>query len=369
MLTLPATRCRTALVALGLVVALRAQAQAVPSAPPSRTAAVLAVLRRIPTTNSHVQDTPLLPQQNEYGCAEIAPHLAGCGLGWQQAFDLDLARELARDLCRAYGLEVQRDVPAPGGVAARLDAFDAARGIALELVGTVDRSHPLPVLAEEAPVEHLDREECAALRRAGVRVHAARAQAFWFAASGDRLTPTLGYLASVVTFLNDHTDGDDVDLSALVPARAMWIPLPRPTPATPPGVAVRVEDDVLLVEASKAATLTFAIDPAHALVARGPLAADPGQRPLAPRSPGAPLRNAGRPVLMLIPGLAGTGAVRLAIRQSDGRRDREATTADGSVLVVPGGIDTTKPWTLQITVEPGTYRGLPQFWVSGAERQ
>jgi len=342
-------------VAIALSVAARggaAQGSATP-ANESREAAVLAILREIPADRdpSTIRVTPLRESTNDYGCKIVAPEVRGmCGTGWQPGFDPALARRLARELCSAFGLEVVADfVPAP--IAAKLDAFDARTGIGLKLRGSVadrESSQGGPLRSKavaEAPESDLTVDEYRALQAAGRRIHLADVQTYLACMSQDVFTPTLGYLVSVVNFLNQVTDGEDVSLDAVAGARSMTFKVVPPK--TCAGMSIENFVGGSFITVARSGTLEIALE-ARAL-----------------STPARPLATLGRPTQLQLVGFSGNvGASRLTLRQSgpDGSA-RDLATSDNSVLFVPGTFDATRGFVLAFALEPGRYRMTDIAWV------
>jgi hypothetical protein len=344
----------------------------VPDAP--RAAKVLELLRRLPTAHVHLHATPLVLATNAYGCEIVVPSLSGlCGTGWRPAFDPALARRLARDLAAIYGLRTDADAKAPGAVAARLDAFDGARGVGLKLRGTVAskavaEGMDWPTVADEPADTDVDVDEHAALSQQGLRVHVADVEAFWTAHSQDTFTTTLAYLASVAAFLNRVTDGEDVDLSAVIGARSMWIPVTPPKGRA--GLRVLPFGGGAVLETTQALEVAITVDPRTADVASGPLAKDPRTRFQAPRTRApAPLSNGGRPTVVWISGLqAESGTCRASLRQKgrDGR-ERELAASAHELVFAPGEFDAAQPFAIVLSLQPGRYRLHDFVWVGAPE--
>jgi len=342
---------------LGVALGVALPAQDAGKAPrASRQEQVLALLQRIPTEHGQLHATPVARATNAYGCAVVRPDLHGlCGTGWQPAFDPELTRSLARELCAIYGLEVVADAPAPADVPARLDCLDRARGIGLKLRGTVVRKEiaggSWPTVVDEPAATDLDVAEHQALGKAGVRVHVADVQSFWGAMSEDRLTTTLCYLASVAAFLNEVTDGEDVDCSALLPFDARLLPFDAPKAHAD----LRVEPwrGGFSLTAERATDVTLAVDPQRATSRVGDVLAS------------APA-NESRPVVVQVLGLqAERGAFALSLRQrgKDGA-ERELARSTTDVLFVPGTFDSTQPFALALALQPGQYRCDTTAWIS-----
>lgn len=326
-------------------------------AEPDREAAVLGLLHRIPAAGGQLPSTPIEASTNAYGCAIVTPSMrALCGVGWKPAFDPALARSLARELCAIYGLDVEVDVPAPVGQAALIDAFDAKRGIGLELRGGVQaKALPTggiwPTVVDEPAATDLDVNEHRLLTAANLRVHTADVQAFWLASSGDHVTTTLCYLASVVAFLNEVTDGPDVDLGALVPSRSRWLPLSAPK--AHPGLTSTPWGGGQTLNTDRAMKVEFRID---------------SQRAHDPRdnSTSGPVANGGRPVVVQVMGLvAERGSAKVTLWQPDAAgRARVLAESDTELLFVPGTFDSTKPFSIILSLQPGQYRINDTIWMS-----
>lgn len=348
-------RTLAAVLATALVVAppLAGQKPAAPAAA-TREARVLALLRQVPVEHANLMATPTATQTNTFGCKLVVPAVGGlCGFGWEPAFDPPLARRLARELCTIYGLAPAADAAAPAGQAATLDSFDAATGIGLKLRGSVvDKPLPTggtwPTVVDEPAATDLDTDEHRALTAAQCRVHIAAVNDYWTAGSGDRLTTTLCYLATVAAFLDDVTAGDDVDLSAITGGRTNWIRVERPK--LPAGVRIETFGGGMILGTDRQAEVVFAVDPKHAF--------DP-----ATSSPVAPIANAGRPVVMTL-GVSVEGgrsplpgAFRLLLRQKNGKgSESELASSDNEFLFAPAAFDVTRPFRLVLTLQPGFYR-------------
>lgn len=186
-----------------------------------------------------------------------------------------------------------------------------------------------------------------------MRVHVADVRSFWVAMPLDRLTTTLCYLASVAMFLNEVTDGEDVDCSALLPFGARWLPFDAPAAR-----ALRVEPwgGGFTLTAERALDVTLAIDPRRATASHA------GARVGA-------VANDGRPVVVQAFGLqAERGAFVLSLRQRgvDGV-ERELARSTTDVLFVPGAFDATQPFALVLALQPGQYRCDAAAWTRAPE--
>lgn len=322
----------------------------------SRERQVLDLLQRLPDRHSHLGAVAVVESVNAFGCAQIAPRVVGlCGTGWRPAFDPALARAMALELCRLYGLAPEREVAAPNGVAAQLDCFDAAAGIGLELRGAViDQALPnggtWPTVVDEAPELDLSVAEHATLKQAQRRIHVADAQAFWNAPSEDRTTTTLAYLATVARFLDEITSGEKVDLRATLAPKKTVVALPAV--ATRPGLEVLPFGGGAAWRCARAQELRLAIDPRQAF--------DP-----ATGKPRSPLSNRRRPTVAWIGGLTPeSGSFTVTLEQTDAEgRSIALARAASDTLFLPGAFDATRPFTLVVALEPGSYRLHDHLWI------
>ncbi|HEU4420690.1 MAG TPA: hypothetical protein VFT55_17255, partial [Planctomycetota bacterium] len=178
---------------------------------------------------------------------------------------------------------------------------------------------------------------------------------FWTAHSLDRLTTTLCYLASVGAFLNDVTDGEDIDWSALVPHDSRRLPFELPKPGGGLVVEQWSGGGGCTLVVAKAVEVRLAIDPGRATALR-------------PRQAAGALPNDGRPVvLQLLGGSDGGGGCSLALRQADkDGRERELATSRTEVLFAPGAFNAARPFTFVLSLQPGQYRLNDTAWIGGA---
>jgi len=341
---------------LAVAVLTQVPAQA-PPAPASREARTLALLREIPHVHGRLYSTKVARMTNEFGSELVVPRVQGCGFGWEQPFDPALARRLARKLCAIYGLEPVADEPAPLQLAATLDSLDPGKRIGLKLRGVVQRrpDSEWPSVVAEPAERDLDKREHARLREAGVRVHTADIESFWSAASRDEMTTTLAYLASVAAFLNDVTDGEDVDWSAMLPFEGRWLAVPRPGPQR--GVRLSHYEGGSNVIAQREVTIALAVDPRSATVRPGV------EKPV--------VANEGRPTVLQLFGLVALrGAVHVELWQAKpGGKPRRIAESDSCMLFAPGAFDATRPFDVRLRLQPGEYRVSTQCWISGAGKR
>lgn len=124
-------------------------------------------------------------------------------------------RALARELFTVFGLDASGRAAVPA-----LDGFDRAHG-----VGFVVRLGSIRSADEKRDEPSLD--ELAALRRGGLRVHVGSLDEY-VSTEDDRFTPTLAYLGGLVGFLNEVTEGEDVELGGLLFEREATLAWPEP---------------------------------------------------------------------------------------------------------------------------------------------
>ncbi|MBK9384869.1 MAG: hypothetical protein IPN34_08650 [Planctomycetes bacterium] len=345
------------------------------SAPRSREARVLDVLRKLPTEHLGMLSTPLLPRQNAFGSRIYAIELRGlCGNGWMQAFQPALARELALKLAEIYGWQPAIEVAAPHQVAAVLDLYDAERALGIELRGRVSATEigstktSWPIVVAEDSAHDLSPEDARTLRERGVRLHVAEVEAFWGAHSQDSFTSVLGYLAGVIEFLNETSDGEDVSVEALVAARSLCFDWPA-IPVVK-GLAVeRFEGGAILV-ASERCRVVLRFDPTRATTESGALAGERIDRRIAPRArvPRA-LSLHGRATQLQLLGFGeATAAHRATLLQVDTRGvARELGSTSGSVLFAPSAFESARPFELHLDLQPGRHRLDHGLWIAAPE--
>ncbi|MBK7874575.1 MAG: hypothetical protein IPJ77_02290 [Planctomycetes bacterium] len=296
------------------------------------------------------------------------------GLGAHIAFRLDVAREFEAALFAAYGLDVQRDVRVDrDGVHARFDGVDSARKVAFELDG---RRHPdepetsrvyLPEPIEDA----LEPEEFQRLARDGWRVHALRSMQF--SSSGpDDLAPYLALSLDAVEFLNDVTEGDDVDLRGLQFTERLRLPLPAFTELPWPDGSVPTYSGGPDVESAfelRAAAHVVLSIPKNALgVERGKRTERALDGPLldgewryAPSA--TPIASAGSMQVLALPFLerrttAPGGAPRLMphariVQARAAPLEPIVIEARGRLVLLPSAFDTAQPFEIELELQPG----------------
>ncbi|MGE3172517.1 MAG: hypothetical protein AB7O97_07800 [Planctomycetota bacterium] len=318
-------------------------------AAPTRTARFLELLTRIPVASTGLPHARFPTATNAFGCAVTAPAVAACGFGWTPGFDLDQARALARELCAIYGLRVAADVPAPHGVAAVLDAYDADAHLGVELRQRLATAAdvPEPALAmPEAPERDLSVAEHAQLQAHGERVLVADTAAFWSSAAEDRLSTTMAWLCTVARFLNDALPGEDVDTGVLLATRGMWLELPAPARIRNATVQ---PDGLVVVERATEVVLRLSDRQAHEVWSDG------RREPLARL-----LTNGGAPTVVLrVAACAEPGTCTTHLRQGGKELARSPTAA----VFAPGAFDAGAPFELVLRLQPGRFRLGAYVWV------
>ncbi|MEQ1894938.1 MAG: hypothetical protein ABL998_20545, partial [Planctomycetota bacterium] len=263
---------------------------------------------------------------------------------------IDRARslELAARLCAAYGLSVQRELELElPDVSATLDVVDPDRRIALELSGpsAMDFSFATRV-QEEEPARFLDEEERGRLRSEGWRLHCDEL-ARHLNLDGEELGSRLAYLVGVVDFLNQVTDGEDVDLGGLLFERDATLQLEGAWRGN-------IGADRLLV-------LTSRGRPDFRPHAYGYSFSHAEASDWIGRLPGDSTRCA--PSMLLVPLLRvepdesmSSGHARLRFRQQiDGVTQVIEGSPGSSCLFLPSSCDLALPFTLEIEADEGTY--------------
>jgi hypothetical protein len=340
------------MIALALVL-LAAQASE-----PSREERVLELLQRIrPRANGfyalarfEVRTTPL--GSGALGFPRYGVLCSGLDEG---TIDGARARALARELFAIYGLEVVPDLPLGGeGGLALIDGVAYPAKLGFELRGCSVRATGAQALREHADAE-LDAGELEWLGSQGFRLHVADVTEYRRIA-GDEFSPTLAWLAGLARFLNEHTDGEDVELGGLLFEReGTWA-----WPADAAAVAVagaHVTDrggDWLELTVERGCTIAFASTAAG----WGPPETEAFLRP--PAEP-APLQGStrGAPSVILLdvvvdplPSAApGTEPeVRLRVRQRD--RVRESPSF---AVFLTRDFDLAEPFEVELELAPGRY--------------
>lgn len=350
-------RARRLALAAGALACCSASAQE--SAPASREEQVLALVRELHAGGlvSWYTNTSFRRE----GAAVVPDIPISFGNSHNGVFDAGRARELGRRLFEIYGLSPSADVRFDIGDGAVLDAFDAARNIGFELSGRKPSSNRMFATPEaEPPDEALDEAERLELAHQGIRVLAADLARYPLM-DGDQFTPMLAWLAGLAAFLNELTDGPELDLSALLFARAQRFPLPDGAGlALPLGVSARAGRGHLgfLVERPATLRLEFGGDGAPPPLAGRKLrhvqaTAEPLDRPLS---------TAGAPTVLHLVEIydalgheraRGESPLRLRLLQADLEVESEDAT-----LFAPSAFDAARPFALELRLAPGSH----QFW-------
>lgn len=227
----------------------------------ARTDAVLAILTEASSGSGGWLKQTTFQRIKTKGAGEvIIPSIPiSFGNSHSGVFDAERARDLARDLFRAYGLKPRRNHPLRVGKAvARLDVYDPALQIGTKLRGLMPEKGGLgSVPGKEPPSRGLADEELVAFTQKGHRIHCADLAAYPLM-DGDQVTPTLAYLAGVVSFLNEVTSGPDIQLDAVLGLRSIRTTLA--ISAGKKGVEVRRDEQrSILVYAQRATELIIPI--------------------------------------------------------------------------------------------------------------
>ncbi|HEX6883859.1 MAG TPA: hypothetical protein VF530_10805 [Planctomycetota bacterium] len=338
--------------------------QAAPVAEPSREARVLGLLAR-----AHMLGADYYPSARFAACAsrfggvprvESADRSARCGNSNNGTLDAPVARRAALELCKIYGLTMEREyrlVEGPNSVV--LDGLDPAARIGIDLEGEGSRgtlAEPLP----EADVSALSAEEHEWLTARGLRVHSdetTRHRRY----DQDEFTPLLTYLAGVVRFLNEVTEGEDVDLGGLLFERDATWDWFAGSLAERTG-SIRLHDYGF--ECLEAGTVRLAcrglldLGPPPEPGFLGPILRDRGYADPLPMT-----GSGGRPTALVLQMHAwreeatgtSTPEVSIVLRQRiDGV---ERTHASRSfALFLPGNFDLAQPFELDLELTPGHYR-------------
>jgi hypothetical protein len=254
-------------------------------------------------------------------------------------FDLARARRHAITLFACYGVTLSSDVELKSG--ARLDGFDPESGLGF-------------LLREVQP----DVSWVSELAARGVHVQVSVPQR----SDGDELIPVLAYLAALVEFLNEHTDGPDVDLTP-----ALWSERQR----FHVGASVPRDRDCLVRFAAPTAgirTVVIPVDPDRCEVET--IFAYQGRRALHKWLPIArPYSTSGK-ISILAPRtmqVQRSGKILpwgLVQELADGGELR--IESQGFVIFTPPSFDAARPFHLEIDLEPGSECAMSEdLWVGG----
>lgn len=225
-----------------------ALAPARPIAPPDVQERVAAALNDL-ASETRGPDYPraffLIPKRSADPAQQSHRVVAGiptsCGGGGETVFECERARRYAIRIFAAFGLDPARDVGVrEPGVCALVDGVDAATGLGFELreyralldwrernsmsfIETIEERGPEHGLRRESEVEYLDDAEAAQLRARGWQIHV---DAPRDVLGTEDFTPSLAYVAGVISFLDDATDGPAVDLGGPLLQRQIYLYLP-----------------------------------------------------------------------------------------------------------------------------------------------
>ncbi len=295
--------------------------------------------------------------------------LSSCGNSDNGTFDDARARQLALELCALYDLAAWRDqLVSEGGRSVLLDGFDPVHKLGFKLRGRGNLrtlGHALP----EHDATALDEGELAWLGAQGIRVHVADVD-LYHVYDGDEFTPLLAYLAGVVRFLNEATDGEDVEVGGLLFEReASWPWRAGAGVVTPEGIAASGGggDDLELV-VEQAGVVTFPCRGLPDFVVPAPRSF------MAPESDAESSRTArmlsgstrGAPSVLVVPAHAsppeGTRPWReplftLRVRQRQGETEL-VHESHSFTLFLPSAFDLARPFELELELGPGRY----SFW-------
>jgi len=343
--------------------ALAAQGEAV-KAGPEREAGVLAVLRRLDTQDKQwLANSTFAVARTPLGGIQVLPQIPiSCGNSRLGVFDAAQARKMARELFAVYRLDAKADVPLrEAGVETMLDGYDAGRRVGFKLRG---RTPPTQTLGDEAMPEEaradLADEELVALQKAGFRVHVADLKDYPLM-DGDQYTPALAWLASVVAFLDEVTDGRDVALDAVLWQRQQRFPL-GPLPAAK-GVSVQDRDGMRVVEVAETVTWTLPIDGSGCEERTGTEV-----RAWKWEAREQPIPTAGQPTRVTVSIYADLKTCSLRITQKIGAGPAIDVEAAGMSVLMPSAFDGGKPFSVVLKLGPGTYH-MPSHIGVGCPRR
>lgn len=283
-----------------------------------------------------------------------------CGNSRMGVFDASRARQLAREVFVIYGLapRVDEELSSAHGRAV-LDGYDVERRVGFELRGIGARTRdPLATAEIEAPELALDDSELRALEAQGARIHVADVENYPLM-DGDQLTPTLAYLAGIVAFLDEVTDGEDVNLSAILLQGAQRFPLHVVASELPPGVTATRNGSLTELVVRERATLHFELGGEHGAQ---PLHGREMRTHHDPAVPLArPLPTRGAPSVLLLNGSHGIGPFALEEGESQVTMRLLQTTAGidvhapGTILFASSAFDATSPFVVELELAPGTH--------------
>ncbi len=324
--------------ALALAGTTAAQGEGKPAR--NRAEAVLAILNTVAAQQSTWLDNArFVRQKDQQGNTVIVPHIPiSFGNSHNGVFDAGRARKLARELFVAYGLKPEVGWKATAeGVEATLDVYDAALQVGTKLRGNTPKDQGMLGTAEtEAPATGLDDEEHGKLIKRGLRVHCADLDAYPLM-DGDQVTPTLAYLAGIVAFLDEVTQGPPIGIEGVLVNERLQLSMPKPTSKD----ALSIDGRVLT--AARQTELVFDVDPAagYEQFVAGPHPRGGEWRKVA-KAP-----RAGNLVLLKF----GPGALTVV---QDGEPPLKVVARAGQAFL-PARFDPGRAFQLRVTVEKGQY--------------
>ena len=292
-------------------------------------------------STSEIQD-----KEMPTGTAKVPRIPISFGNSQMGVFDDARARQLATRMFEAYGL-----APASGaviesdGIEATIDGLDVARKVGFELRGAQSSVvPPFGRINAESEGEWLDDVEARTCSSRGIELHVADV-ADYPLMDGDQFTPTLAYLAGIVEFLNETTDGPDIDLTAVLAPAQQRFPLPEDAFESGPCISAVVhEGDSVHLHVTEGARLDFELS--------GPGCLEYSTR-VRPRSWGRrdwglllrPRSTAGRPTMLWID--THSRGLRLRVTQGVGER-RLDVASDGPFVFLPSTFDAAEPFHLTL---------------------
>ncbi len=367
---------RAIFLALSLFLGLGAEAQ--DARPLGREERVIALLQRVARPDGwatgHWYPRSTFERLADGPAHAIVPRIPiTCGNSRRGLFHASRARQLARDTFEIYGLapRVDEGLASAHGRAV-LDGYDVERRVGFELRGSGARARATGASAESEAAEReldyglddglddeLDDAELRALEAQGVRIHVADVEDYPLM-DGDQFTPTLAYLAGIVEVLNEVTEGEDVDLSAILLRHAQHFPLPVVAMAelAQGVIATRKETHAELVVRARA-TLHFELGGEHGVQPMDGRELRSRQAP--PVLLEHPLPTLGAPGVLLLDGChpigphalaAGESHVTMRLLQAAAGLD---VRAPGVMLFTSSHFDATSPFVVELELAPGTY--------------
>jgi len=341
-------------------------AQQGPASAPTREEQVLTLVRELQEIDSLWYEISHFARLEAVGRVAFEPRVSAlCGNSVNGTFEDAEARVLVRRLGAIYGLTFAPDVEQTFGAGrAVLDGLDTAAGIGFELRGR--RSGASTGAHDEAAEETLDEFEQRALAGRGLRVHVDDSARF-LRYEGSSFLGTLAYLAGVVTFLNEVTEGEDVELGGLLyECEARALPTEIDTQAAR---LLPVESEAFSANGGRGfrleerGTIRLAFVGAPGLLAPHRAFGESASSAAARAWNGTRRRGACVLALELIsqpsgdPGLDSYWpdfALRLE-QESEGRVEVVRAPPRCPTLLLPSTIDLARPFTLVLELDPGEH--------------